>query len=52
MKIFVSGSLAYDLIMGFPGKFADHICRDRIVARATLGGELPSRTLSVCAAGS
>ena len=25
MKIFVSGSLAYDIILDFPGKFSDHI---------------------------
>jgi adenosine kinase len=30
MKILVSGSLAYDRIMDFPGKFADHILPDRI----------------------
>ncbi|OGQ99562.1 MAG: carbohydrate kinase [Deltaproteobacteria bacterium RIFOXYD12_FULL_57_12] len=30
MKIFVSGSLAYDRIMDFPGKFADHILPDKI----------------------
>lgn len=30
MKIFVSGSLAYDRIMGFPGKFSDHILPDKI----------------------
>jgi len=30
MKIFVSGSLAYDRIMDFPGKFSDHILADKI----------------------
>jgi adenosine kinase len=30
MKIFVSGSLAYDRIMDFPGKFEDHILPDKI----------------------
>ena len=30
MKIFVSGSLAYDRIMDFPGKFSDHILPDKI----------------------
>lgn len=30
MKIFVSGSLAYDRIMNFPGKFSDHILPERI----------------------
>lgn len=30
MQIFVSGSLAYDRIMSFPGKFADHILPDKI----------------------
>lgn len=30
MQIFVSGSLAYDRIMDFPGKFADHIMPDKI----------------------
>ncbi len=30
MQIFVSGSLAYDRIMDFPGKFADHILPDKI----------------------
>ncbi len=30
MKILVSGSLAYDRIMDFPGKFADHILPDKI----------------------
>ena len=28
MNIYVSGSLAYDRIMDFPGKFADHILPD------------------------
>jgi len=30
MQIFVSGSLAYDRIMDFPGKFANHILPDKI----------------------
>jgi adenosine kinase len=30
MKIFTSGSLAYDRIMVFPGKFSDHILPDKI----------------------
>lgn len=30
MNIFVSGSLAYDRIMTFPGHFADHIMPDKI----------------------
>src|SRR3989339_1661865 len=30
MNILVSGSLAYDRIMDFPGKFADHILPDKI----------------------
>ncbi|GAB4490990.1 MAG: carbohydrate kinase family protein [Thermodesulfovibrionales bacterium] len=30
MKIFVSGSLAYDRIMDFPGKFSDYILPDKI----------------------
>ena len=30
MQIFVSGSLAYDRIMDFPGKFADHILPEKI----------------------
>lgn len=30
MNIFVSGSLAYDRIMEFPGRFADHILPDKI----------------------
>ena len=30
MTIFVSGSLAYDRIMNFPGRFGDHILPDRI----------------------
>jgi adenosine kinase len=30
MRIYVSGSLAYDRIMTFPGKFADHILPDKI----------------------
>jgi adenosine kinase len=30
MKIFVSGSLAYDRIMDFPGRFEDHILPDKI----------------------
>ena len=29
-QIFVSGSLAYDRIMDFPGRFADHIMPDKI----------------------
>ncbi len=29
-RIFVSGSMAYDRIMDFPGKFADHIMPDKI----------------------
>ena len=33
MKIFVSGSLAYDRIMDFPGKFSDHILADKILAK-------------------
>ena len=32
MQILVSGSLAYDRIMDFPGKFADHILPDKIHA--------------------
>ena len=30
MNIFVSGSLAYDRIMTFPGRFSDHIMPDKI----------------------
>jgi adenosine kinase len=30
MRLFVSGSLAYDRIMDFPGRFADHILPDKI----------------------
>lgn len=30
MKIYVSGSMAYDRIMDFPGKFSDHILPDKI----------------------
>src|SRR5690606_15223730 len=30
MDIFISGSLAYDRIMDFPGHFADHILPDKI----------------------
>ncbi len=30
MRIFVSGSLAYDRIMDFPGNFSDHILPDKI----------------------
>ena len=30
MKIIVSGSLAYDRIMDFPGHFADHILPEKI----------------------
>lgn len=30
MQIYVSGSLAYDRIMDFPGKFADHILPEKI----------------------
>lgn len=30
MKIFTSGSLAYDYIMDFPGKFEDHILPEKI----------------------
>ncbi len=30
MSIFISGSLAYDRIMNFPGHFADHILPDKI----------------------
>jgi len=30
MSIFISGSLAYDRIMDFPGHFADHILPDKI----------------------
>ena len=30
MKILVSGSLAYDRIMDFPGRFSDHIMPDKI----------------------
>ncbi|MFV0421823.1 carbohydrate kinase family protein [Oleidesulfovibrio sp.] len=30
MSIYISGSLAYDRIMNFPGKFSDHILPDKI----------------------
>src|SRR4030065_2829453 len=30
MRIFVSGSLAYDRIMDFPGRFVDHILPEKI----------------------
>lgn len=30
MRIFISGSLAYDRIMDFPGRFADHILPDKL----------------------
>ncbi|MCA1943879.1 MAG: carbohydrate kinase family protein [Desulfovibrio sp.] len=30
MRIYVSGSLAYDRIMNFPGRFADHILPDKL----------------------
>ena len=30
MKIIVSGSMAYDRIMDFPGHFSDHILPDKI----------------------
>jgi adenosine kinase len=30
MQIFISGSLAYDRIMDFPGRFADHILPEKI----------------------
>jgi adenosine kinase len=30
MRIFISGSLAYDRIMDFPGRFEDHILPDKI----------------------
>ncbi|MBF0557878.1 MAG: carbohydrate kinase family protein [Nitrospirae bacterium] len=30
MQIYVSGSMAYDRIMDFPGKFSDHILPDKI----------------------
>ena len=30
MKIIVSGSMAYDRIMDFPGYFSDHILPDKI----------------------
>lgn len=30
MSIYISGSLAYDRIMDFPGKFSDHIMPDKI----------------------
>ncbi len=29
MQIFVSGSLAYDRIMDFPGRFADHLLPEK-----------------------
>jgi adenosine kinase len=30
MAIYISGSMAYDRIMDFPGRFADHILPDKI----------------------
>ncbi|MEE9198694.1 MAG: carbohydrate kinase family protein [Dehalococcoidia bacterium] len=30
MKIFISGSIAYDRIMDFPGRFSDHIMPDKL----------------------
>ncbi len=30
MSVFISGSLAYDRIMNFPGRFADHILPEKI----------------------
>ena len=30
MNIYISGSLAYDRIMDFPGRFSDHILPDKI----------------------
>jgi len=30
MRVYVSGSMAYDRIMDFPGKFSDHILPDKI----------------------
>ncbi|MDP3260541.1 MAG: PfkB family carbohydrate kinase, partial [Thermodesulfovibrionales bacterium] len=30
MNIYVSGSMAYDRIMDFPGRFSDHILPDKI----------------------
>ena len=30
MNIFISGSMAYDRIMDFPGRFSDHILPDKI----------------------
>src|SRR5689334_3188335 len=30
MRIIVTGSLAYDYIMNFPGKFSDHILPDKV----------------------
>ena len=30
MRILISGSMAYDRIMDFPGKFSDHILPDKI----------------------
>lgn len=30
MRIYISGSLAYDRIMSFPGKFSDHILADKV----------------------
>ncbi len=30
MRIYISGSLAYDRIMNFPGKFSDHILPDKV----------------------
>ena len=30
MEILVSGSLAYDRIMDFPGRFSDHIMPDKV----------------------
>jgi adenosine kinase len=30
MRVIVTGSLAYDYIMNFPGKFSDHILPDKV----------------------
>jgi adenosine kinase len=30
VRIIVTGSLAYDYIMNFPGKFSDHILPDKV----------------------
>ena len=30
MRIIVTGSLAYDYIMNFPGRFSDHILPDKV----------------------